>query len=214
MVFAKIALAGAKEICISKTNNMKYNSEALLHQLGSDVRHLLLEAGRLQQVPIDLLCTRPEAGRWSAAQVAEHLNIYARHYISAIEQRLHLHRSTPSEEFKAGWLGNYFTQLMKPIGTTPTAKRLRSPRNAQPSAHPDAGAVLTEFVAHQHRLLNLLAVARSANLSTLRIPTSLHPKLTLRLGDTLRFFIAHEQRHFVQIERTLAVARAFLYQEA
>lgn len=193
---------------------MKYNSEDLLHQSGADVRALLLTAGELQQLPPQLLRTKPEDGKWSAAQVLEHLNVYARHYLPAIEQRLHLHRSTPSEAFRAGWLGHCFVQLMKPIGTTSTAKKMRSPRNAQPSADPDAGVVLKEFAAHQHRLLNLLAVARSANLSAVRIPTSLHPKLTLRLGDTFRFFIAHEQRHFVQIAQTLAVARAFLYQEA
>jgi hypothetical protein len=64
--------------------------------------------------------------------------------------------------------------------------------------------MLQEFIRHQHRLLNLLQIAKTANIGRLRIATSLSKLVTLKLGDTFRFFVAHEQRHFLQIEKTFA----------
>ena len=41
----------------------------------------------------------------------------------------------------------------------------------------------------------------------IRISISISRFVKLKLGDTFRFLIAHEQRHFVQVARTLYVTR-------
>lgn len=181
----------------------KINSNALLDVLQSDVREILLQCTVLQTKLPAVLQRCPQTGKWSVAQVLEHLNFYSRYYINAIEQQLHLNQSGPNQDFKPGWLGNYFTKLMKPTAERRIAKKMKSPANAVPSTQPDAVAMLAEFVSHQHHLLNLLQIARTANLEYNRVPTSLSKWITLKLGDTFRFFIAHEQRHFLQIENTL-----------
>ncbi len=180
------------------------NSNTLLELLQADVREILLYCSTLQTMPAHVLQQVPAPGRWSVAQVLEHLNFYARYYITAIEQKLHLNQSGPNRDFTPGWLGNYFTKLMKPTEEKTIASKMKSPSNAVPSAQPAAAAMLTEFINHQHHLLNLLQIARTANLEYNRIPTSLTKLIKLKLGDTFRFFIAHEQRHFLQIERTLS----------
>ncbi|QNA43394.1 DinB family protein [Lacibacter sediminis] len=179
------------------------NSNTLLELLQSDVREILLQCTALQNTNQALLTQQPQPGKWSVAQVLEHLNIYARYYITAIEERLHLNQSGPNQNFTPGWLGNYFTNLMKPTGDKHIKSKMKSPANAVPSAQPDAVAMLTEFINHQHHLLNLLQIARTANLDYNRVPISLTKLIKLKLGDTFRFFIAHEQRHFLQIENTL-----------
>jgi uncharacterized damage-inducible protein DinB len=186
-----------------KLQTMKYNSNALLDSLQADVRSILLKANQLSHLQLNMLTKQPAPGKWSIAQVLEHLNIYSRHYIHAIEQKLHLNQSGPHKEFIPGWLGNYFTKLMKPNEDKSVSRKMKSPKNAVPSAQPDGKMVLDEFVAHQHQLLNLLQIAKSANLEYVRIPTSLSKFIALKLGDTFRFFIAHEQRHFLQIENVL-----------
>lgn len=182
---------------------MKYNSNALLESLQADVRQIILEADRLKSIPPTDLQKTPAPGKWSVAQVLEHLNFYNRFYIPAIEQKLHLSQRGPSASFTPGWLGNYFTNIMKPKPDNSIPKKMKSPKNAEPAAQPDAKAMLDEFISHQHHLLNLLKIAKSANLNSIRIPTSLSKLITLKLGDTFRFFIAHQQRHFVQIQSVM-----------
>ena len=179
------------------------NSNTLLELLQADVREILLQCSALQAKPASLLQQQPQPDKWSVAQVLEHLNFYSRFYITAFEQKLHLNQSGPNRDFVPGWLGNYFTKLMKPTAEKTIASKMKAPANAVPSAQPDATEVLTEFIGHQHHLLNLLQIARTANLEYNRIPTSLTKFIKLKLGDTLLFFIAHEQRHFLQIENTL-----------
>ncbi len=191
----------------------KINRNSLLDQLQSDVREIILQATALKQKDMDILELQPFADKWSVAQVLQHLNFYSSFYIPAIEKKLHLHESVPQTQFTPGWLGNYFTNLMKPAADNRIAKKMKAPQNALPSAQPDAGKMLEEFLQHQHQLLNLLKIAKSANLGAIRIPTWLSELIQLKLGDTFRFFIAHEQRHFVQIRNILHAVKQTVKEE-
>jgi hypothetical protein len=179
----------------------KINSQKLIAVLEEDVRQLILQAMKLKNDSSEKLLMQSAPDKWSIAQVLEHLNIYSRHYIDAIEKKLHRHETKSSQFFYPGLLGNYFTGLMKPGAKNSISKKMKAPKNATPSLFPSAGT-LDEFIAHQHQLLKLLQIAASANLNTIKIPTTLSSLLKLNLGDTFRFFIAHEQRHFVQVENT------------
>ena len=182
---------------------MKYNSNTLLESLQSDVRQIILQANQLLQLPPAAMQQQPHPEKWSVAQVLEHLNIYSKHYVNAIEQKLHLNQTEANVTFSPGWLGNYFTKLMKPKADNTIGKKMNAPKNAIPSLQPDAAEVLQEFIRHQHHLLNLLQIAKSVNLGYNRIPTSLSKWILLKLGDTFRFFIAHEQRHILQIQQAI-----------
>ena len=192
----------------------KINSNQLLENLQADVREILLAATQLQQIPSEKLSQTPAAGKWSVAQVLEHLNIYSRHYITAIEKQLHWHQSSPNEYFHPGWLGNYFTRLMLPASDNTIHKKMKTPKNAVPSTTPHATAMLEEFTRDQHLLLNLLQIAKTVNLEQTKIPTSLSSMIKLKLGDTFRFFIAHEQRHFLQIKNTLQLLPEDIYEHS
>lgn len=178
-------------------------SHTLLEQLQTDVREILLQTQQLQHLPHSVLTHVPAPGKWSVVQVLEHLNFYSRHYIFVIEQELHLHQTKQEVKFKPGWLGNYFTNLMKPGADNSIFKKMKSPKSALPSVQPDVKLTMDEFLGHQYHLLNLLQVAKTADLNSIRIPTSLSKLIALKLGDTFRFFVAHEQRHFVQIKNVL-----------
>lgn len=183
-----------------------FNSNALIVSLQADIRDIIVRASKLEREQHNMeKC--PATGSWSVAQVLEHLNIYARFYIGSIESKLHMHQTSAGETFNPGWLGNYFTNMMKPGADNTIAKKMKSPKEAVPVSEPDTKTMLQEFLAHQHHLLNLLQVAQSANLETIRIPTFLSRFISLKLGDMFRFLVAHEQRHFVQISNTLAALK-------
>lgn len=179
------------------------HTSTLLENLMADVRAIILEANAVSQLPASVLQQQPAPGSWSAIQVLAHLNFYSRHYNTAIEAGLHRHTTTPSATYKPGWLGNYFTGMMMPGKDSRIGNKMSAPKTAIPAPMPPTDATLQEFLQHQHHLLTLLQLAATAHLGNIRIPTSLSSFITLKLGDTFRFVVAHEQRHFVQLAAVL-----------
>ncbi|MBO9573026.1 MAG: DinB family protein [Chitinophagaceae bacterium] len=181
----------------------RIKSEILLDDLMDDVRKIIAASPRLTALPDDILQAQPSPGQWSVAQTIEHLNFYSRYYLKAIEEALHRNQSQPADIFKSGWFGNYFTKMMKPSADNTVKNKMKTMKSAIPDININGQEVLKQFIADQHVLLNLLQIARSANLNKLRVPTSISKMIKLKLGDTFRFFIAHEQRHFIQISNAL-----------
>ena len=107
----------------------KYKSIELLEHLQADTRQLILMANYLQTIDPGFL-QEPAPGKWSVIQVMEHLNSYGRYYLLAIERSLE--KDKPAiEVFKPGWLGNYFTKLMKP-GENGIINKMQSPKDHRP----------------------------------------------------------------------------------
>lgn len=184
----------------------KYNSFELLNQLQADIRQIILEANYLKSIDPGILLQQPAAGKWSVIQVLEHLNSYGNYYLIAIERSLEQDKPA-SEVFKPGWIGDYFTKLMKPGENRTIRHKMQSPKDHRPHSHPDAFPVLTTFLEQQHYLLELLEKARTKNIGKIRTPISISRLIKLKAGDVFRFLIAHEQRHFVQIENTLTAVK-------
>ena len=181
----------------------KYSSIELLNQLQADTRKVILEAHYLKTIDPGILLQEPAAGKWSVIQILEHLNSYGNYYLVAIEKSLK--QDKPAIDlFKPGWLGNYFTKLMKPGEEGAIVHKMQSPKDHRPQRQPDAFPVLNTFFEQQHYLLELLELAKTKNIGGIRMPISISRFIKLKVGDVFRFLIAHEQRHFVQIENTLA----------
>ena len=180
----------------------KYHSEDLLNELEADVRQIIATATLLKMEDPGHLLQQPAMGKWSVIQVMEHLNSYGRYYLLEMEKVME-HESHASPHFKPGWLGDYFTRLMRPTENGEIKHKMQAPRNHRPSKLLDAFPVINTFMEQQHYLLNLLDKARGKNIGHLRVPVSIARFIKLKLGDTFRFFIAHEQRHFVQLAKGL-----------
>ena len=81
---------------------------------------------------------------------------------------------------------------------------MKSPANAVPPSSNtlDPSSELETFLGFQNRLLYLLQRAQQVNLGGHRVPTSLSNFIRLKLGDTFRFVIAHQERHLQHMERS------------
>jgi hypothetical protein len=181
-------------------------SDHLIDLLQADVRKLILTATHLQSMDPEALHERPSVKKWNVVQILEHLNSYGRYYLLAIEKSMRQHRPAVAR-FSPGWLGDYFTRLMKPAEDGQVHHKMQSPKDHRPPKDLDFLPVLNEFLEQQRYLLDLLALAREKNIGRIRVPISLSKFIRLKLGDTFRFVIAHEQRHFVQIHTTLAAVK-------
>lgn len=185
----------------------EFNSSQLLDQLLAETRHLIEEATMLKREDPAMLLDEPAPGKWSVVQVLEHLNSYGRYYLVNMEKAMQ--QNAPAvEKFQSGWLGNYFTKMMKPGEDGRVHYKMKTPKDHRPSKHLNTFPVFKEFIEQQHYLLQLLELAKTKDIARIRVPISLSKFIKLKLGDTFRFLIAHEQRHFVQIHRNLAFLKS------
>lgn len=180
----------------------KYNSQELLEQLEADTRQVILSANYLLAEDPAVLTEQPSPGKWSVAQVIEHLNSYGRFYLPAMKKTLEQSQAPAVTYFKPGWFGNYFTKIISPKeGVVPN--KMKTPKDHRPSPDIDSKKVLDEFLAQQKQLLQLLKNAKQHDIGKLRTPVSISKLIKLKLGDTFRFYIGHQQRHMIQAKNTL-----------
>lgn len=184
-----------------------YTTSILIDNLYNTTEGILEKAIQTwQNLPANTLMKQPSPDSWSASQCLEHLNIYGRYYLPAIENAILKAQTKGSQAqntFKSGWLGNYFYHQMLPNTEGVVRSKMKSPKNAIPSPQHDAKAVVAEFIEQQEKLLQLLEQARTVNLGQIRIPISISRWVRLKLGDVFLFLIAHNQRHIAQLERAV-----------
>ncbi|WP_346317252.1 DinB family protein [Chitinophaga sp. YIM B06452] len=184
-----------------------FQAATLLQNLRNDVNGLLHAAReKIAGQPRAILLQQPAPGSWSAAQCLDHLNGYGRFYLPALEQAINKAEKnnwTALPQFRSGWLGNYFANLMQPKPDGALRSKMSTPKGHRPTPQLDPGAVLAEFISQQEKMLSLLQRAAKINITRLRVPTSLSSLLKLNAGDTFRFLIAHQQRHMLQALRAV-----------
>ena len=176
--------------------------------LGQHVTETIEKARELQQMNDADLNRAPAPGKWSIAQVVEHLNSYNRYYMPEIEKAIQHGRALGIEakpDYKPGWFGNYFTRMMEPTTEGRVTKKYKAPKDHIPVANLDSKKVLSEFIESQNRLIDFLQQAEHTDIGKLKVPISISKYIKLKLGDTFRFLIAHQQRHFIQVANTVRV---------
>ena len=140
--------------------------------------------------------------RWSVLECLEHLNLYGDFYLVEIEKRIITNpRKNISTKFKSGILGNYFANLMEVKDGKIT--KMKSPKDKNPSNSHLSITTISRFLKQQERLVSLLNQCRSIDLTKTKAAISLTNLIKLRLGDTLRFYCYHIERHVFQAERAL-----------
>ncbi len=181
----------------------KIKSEELISRLQHDITKLIAAAEHLQQADSVKLSYPPAEGKWSATQAIEHLNMYSRFYLPAIEKEL-VHISNDANAwFVPGFFGNYFTKMMMPGNVYEIKNKMKGMKSYRPGRGVNAEKVFKEFIEHQQKLMQLLETARKRNLEKIRIPMTISRFIQFKLGDTFRFLVAHEQRHMIQARNAI-----------
>ncbi|AEW03258.1 hypothetical protein A4D02_04405 [Niastella koreensis] len=181
----------------------KVQAITFLETMQTDTQQIMGRLAQLKQLPANILVQQPEPGRWSVAQVIEHLNTYGRFYLPQLQKAIKTYNGTSTEYFAPGWLGGYFTNSMRPKADGTITGKMKTLKNHNPAPTLDAMNVLQEFEQQEIELVQLLLKAKEVNINRIRIPVSITPLLKLKMGDVFGFIIAHHQRHFVQIENVL-----------
>lgn len=161
----------------------------------------------MSALPLGELEQRPGPKEWSAMEVMEHLNILSGHYMRRLCRAYSGAKVTSRNTFVPGYWGEKLTTAMRPLedGTIPGP--MRTLWFFEPKAAQDKGKQsLRDFHALLAEQILLLEMAFTHGLEGPRITSTLGPVLRFKIGDAFRFMIAHQERHFLQIDRALRSA--------
>ncbi|ASS50875.1 MAG: hypothetical protein A3D31_15625 [Candidatus Fluviicola riflensis] len=179
---------------------MKLNTDELLTELVNRSKESHTTISGYRSLDEEILNRKPTAESWSKLECLEHLNLYGDFYLPEIERSLLQAKRTSQPVFKPGVFGGYFTKLMqaKPDGSI---KKMKSPADKNPAHSNLSVTTIERFLKQQEQLLRLLEMAKHVDLTHTKTSISISKMIKLRLGDTLRFYVYHIERHILQAER-------------
>ncbi|MDT0645790.1 DinB family protein [Zunongwangia sp. F260] len=179
---------------------MKSSSEDLIADLSERTRDNLQKAEQLMMLPLEKLNHKENIGSWSALECLKHLNLYGDFYLPEIEKRINRSSHAAEDKFKSGRIGNYFAQMMLP---GENMKKIKTFKNKNPAGSKLDKRTIEEFIVQQKKLLELLDSARNVSLNKTKTSISISSFLKLKLGDTFRVMIYHNERHVLQAQKSL-----------
>ncbi len=177
-------------------------NEEIVNDLLSRTSYCLERAKIFQTKSISCLNQRANENSWSALECLEHLNRYGDFYLPEIAKAIAKAGASvsPQTGFRSNWLGQKMTEAMQPQGK---GRKMKTFNSMNPIGSQLDEAVLNKFIVQQNNMLELLQRAQRVNLQKNSTSTTLSRWIRLRLGDTLRLIVFHNQRHVEQAESAI-----------
>lgn len=179
---------------------MYTSSKELLESLIELTRSNLSTAQAFKQESPDLLNYKQSDKSWSVLECIEHLNLYGNFYIPEITERIKHAKSTNSEHFKSNWLGKCFS---KSVSYKENLNKMKTFKSMNPLGSNLDVKTLDTFIQQQQQIIELLDVSRTVDLDKTKTAISISKLVKIKLGDTFRVLIYHNERHIEQAKRTL-----------
>jgi len=149
---------------------------------------------------------KPGGDKWSIAEVFEHLNICNGLYIRSILSRITTAPDVKTDTYRSGWLGEWiYGRIMPRADGSVFRIRARKTMQADCGAPLDGQDILHRFLQQCDMIDDILRHVSTKNLQRIKIPFSFSKFLQLRLGDNLRYLIAHSERHLLQAHRVMTL---------
>lgn len=174
----------------------------LLDELVSITEDLSKQIIDLKDTSLEELNNRTDIHSWSALECIEHLNLYYKFYVPEISKRMAENKAIKSKTtFSPGWIGNYFANAMKVKDRK--VNKMKTFRDKNPIGSKLNYETLDLFLEYQSQIIQLLNEAKQLNLNKVKTSITISKLIKLKLGDTFRFLIYHNERHVIQAMNTL-----------
>lgn len=180
---------------------MKFNTTELLADLIERTRININTVEKFRDLPIEELNHKENTEKWSVLECIEHLNLYGDFYNPEIRRSIESSTSKPNEVFKSGIIGDYFVKTMLP---KKKLNKMKTFKDKNPSGSSLDLNVIDRFIRQQKDFLELIENSRNINLTNTKTAITISKLLKLRLGDTFRFSVAHNERHLIQAKETIS----------
>ncbi len=174
---------------------MKIKSAQIIEELTVLTRSHLQQVQEMSQLPTDTLTAKPAPHSWNALECVEHLVRYGNFYLPEIEKQIKASPYPQATLFKSGWLGNYFAKSMLP---RQKPNKMKTFKQMNPVNSGVKREVLLTFSSQLEKMLELLQMAARTDLTRVKTAISISAFIRLRLGDSMRVVIYHNERHLKQ----------------
>lgn len=176
-------------------------NQQLIADLTQKTEWCLQAAKAFLELSDETLNQKEAPDRWSILECLEHLNRYSAFYVPTIESTLkEADRVPDTTPFFTGWLGNKFALSMRGNGEGTPMKTFKK---MDPNGSSLRREVLLQFIRYQEETLRLLPACAQVDLTKNKTGITLTRHIRLRLGDTLRVVIYHNERHVQQAQGVL-----------
>ena len=178
-------------------------STLLLSELIEMTKEIASRSKKFYQLSKEELNFKINEDKWSILECLEHLNRYGDFYLPEIENSIQNSKKPIEDEFKSGFLGNYFAKSMLP---KEKPNKMKTFKSMNPIGSDLDKSTLDKFINQQETLIKLLEQAKTVNLTKNKTKISISKWIKLRLGDTFRVVIYHNLRHLIQAEKAMKEA--------
>ncbi|WP_430411932.1 DinB family protein [Kordia sp.] len=183
---------------------MVSTSKKILQDLLELTRENLNAVESLKNQPIRLLNWKQDTTSWSVLECIEHLNRFGDFYIPEMTTKIETSVHKSSGVFKSNWLGKYFS---KSVSYQEKLNKMKTFKPMNPLNSTLDIQTLEKFIDHQHQIIELLDKSKHVDLDKTKTTITISKLIKLRLGDTFRVVIYHNERHIKQAEKTLKMAK-------
>ena len=177
---------------------MRIAKTKLIDELSAVTEESLKTVTELKKLSLNELNFKKSSQDWSILECIQHLNLYGKYYLPEIERAMLNSSAVQTQEmYKSSFLGDYFVKSI--IATN--SKKMKAPDNMTPDKSNLSITTIEIFLKQLTKLKELLDQAKKVDLIKIKTSISLTKLVKLRLGDTLRFLVYHNERHVLQAER-------------
>ncbi|WP_040281709.1 DinB family protein [Psychroserpens damuponensis] len=185
---------------------MELTSAKLIQELIETTQQNISVVDKLSNQPIEKLNWKSNTESWSVLECIAHLNNYGDFYIPEITNKIKNSKHKSSKLFKSNWLGRYFS---KSVAYQENLNKMKTFKSMNPINSKLDISTLQKFIDQQHQIIKLLNTSKTINLDKTKTAISISKLIKLKLGDTFRVLIYHNERHVKQAEKVLRAANSY-----
>ncbi len=182
---------------------MELTPEKLLKALLETTLENLKAVEHFKSEPMEILNWRQDSESWSILECIEHLNKYGGFYIPEIKNKIETSKYVSSELFRSNWLGRYFSKM---VSYNENSSKMKTFKSMNPLNSKLTIQTLEKFKSQQYQIIELLNKSKNVDLDKTKTAISISKLIKLRLGDSLRVLVYHNERHVKQAEKVLGKA--------
>ena len=137
---------------------------------------------------------------WSIAQCLDHLIVSNEKYFPVLQKIQAKNYTMTFWERNNPFSKKIGRQMIQNLGPV-VRKKYVSPKIFQPGKSNIRISIVSDFVQHQNKLIDLIKVISNEQYSKLKISSPVAALITFSIADLIQLLFAHEQRHLEQMRK-------------